>query len=215
MKSLIPITQEKRNENALKRSKSISDVHLLYILDQKVIERMERESSYVLDSETLKALERTLVESQRKEARAIAEEYGIENLHFEVGDYYDVVERYVLKLRPNIIMVDGFDRRFLSMGSLWVDSGNTIRTAVFHVKSLAKLDKVRKETSVLSEICERLGASLSIYTEIREESALRTLERLAPLTKSPDADLIAMQFFDKKLLHRDRSALIFEGIRKI
>ncbi len=215
MRSLIPITQEKRNENALKRSKSISDAHLLYILDEKVMERMERESSYVLDSETLKALERTLIESQRKEARAIAEEYGIENLYFEVGDYYDVVERYVLKLRPDIIMVDGFDRRFLSMGPLWVDSGNKIRTVVFHVKSLAKLDKVRKEISMLSEICERLGASLSIYTEIKEDSALRTLERLAPLTKSPDADMIAMQFFDKKLLHRDRSALIFEGIRKI
>ncbi len=215
MKSLIPITQEKRNENALKRSKAISDAHLLYILDQKVIERMERESSYVLDSETLKALERTLVESQRKEARVIAEEYGIENLHFEVGDYYDVVERYVLKLRPDIIMVDGFDRRFLSMGPLWIDSGNAIRTVIFHVKSLAKLDKVRKEISILSEICEALGASLSIYTEIREESALRTLERMAPLTKNADADLIAMQFFDKRFTHRDRSALIFEGIRKI
>lgn len=217
MRCLIPLTQEKRNENSIKRAKKLCDhIDLLYIVDKGIIDRMKKESSYILDSETLKILEGTLIQSQKKEAMAIFKEIGDKRIgmHFDIGDYADVVGRYALKLKPDLIMGDNLDRRMLSLKvPLWVERGREIKKVVFAVRTTVRLTSLKREIGIVKEISKALEVPFYIYTEIREESALHTLRSMGDLTESPEADLIVMQFFEKKLLRKGANILIMEGFK--
>ncbi len=167
IRCLIPITQEKRNENSLKRSCIICDrIHLLYVVDTEILERMERESAYVLNSDMLDALRQTLVESQRREAESIVEDMKCKDkvkLHFEVGDHLDLVEKYSLRLNAGLIMTDSFERVMLGMKvPLWVDRGNRIENAIFIIDNATRVKRLEKSVKFADALCKRLECDISL-----------------------------------------------------
>ncbi len=215
MKCLIPITQEMKNENAVKRVPVLcDDIHLLYVLDRKMLDRMESESSYVLDSETLKSLESTIIESQKKEAESILKSLGIPtkkaSLNFEVGEYFETLEKYALKLMPDIIMVDSFERRLLSLNvPLWIDAGNDIKRCVFVVQSVAKIKRLRRDFEFMEAICQKIHCDMKIFYRSDERGAAKTLEGLAPITTSTEGDMLCLQSFDHKYVKKAATVVVF------
>ncbi len=215
MRCMVPVTQEKKCENSIKRASKICDeISLLYIVDTEIIEKMKRESSYVLNSETLASLEKALIESQKKEAQVIEKEaksYGKPvRIHFEVGNRHEILERYAVKLRADMIMLDDMERAMLSFGiPLWVDGGGEISKIVFYVRSVRKIGTLRRQMEFLREISDRLGAELYIYTEIREDGVLRTLRSMSELTKKLEGDAIAMQGFQRKIARKWKNIMVF------
>ena len=196
IRCLIPITQEKRNENSLKRACVICDrIHLLYVVGTEILERMERESAYVLNSEMLDALKQTLVESQRKEGKSIVEDMECVDkvkLHFEVGDYLDIVERYALRLNAGLIMTDSFERALLGMKvPVWVDRGNRIENAVFIIDNAARLKRLEKSIEFADILCRRLGCGIALKFsgDISQKQIFTEYKR----TEKTSSDLIVYQ----------------------
>lgn len=220
MRCLIPVMQEMRNHGALKRAQIIcDDVHILYVLDSAIFERMERESAYVLDSDTIKATEETIIKAQRKEAveilNSVRKSGKRTHLHFETGDYPEILERYVLRLRPQILMTDVFERTLLSLNiPIWVDRGNEIKKILFVVRSVSKIKSIRRDFEIIEEISGRLGCETSILYLGNEKEGIETLKTLGKTTTDERADLYCLQFFDKRYLKGRESVLIFEGGRK-
>ncbi len=194
MRCLIPVTQEIKNENALKRAAQIcSETHVLYVLESSVLERMESESSYVLNSDMLKMLEDSITESQREEAARIAKNAGA-ILHFEVGDYFDVVCRYSERLRPAAIMLDEPDRKMLSLErNIWIDRGNDIGSSVFLVRKALRIGNLLRDLKLARDISVRLGVSLGIRYEGKEDEIIATLKKYGKIAESPSADLVFVQ----------------------
>ncbi len=215
MKCLIPISQETRNENSVKRASVLCDeIHILYLFDKNILDKMTSEAAYVLDSQTLRNLEDTIIESQRKEAEDIlkAMEASVKKvaLHFEVGEYFETLEKYTLKLMPDILMVDSFERMFLSLeGALWIDRGNDINSCIFAVQSVAKVKKLGRNFELVKEICQRLHCEIKIYSVSGEKEVLGTLKKLAPITSSPVGDLLCLQSFDHKHTKKHSTVLLF------
>lgn len=220
MRCLIPVTQEMRNPDALRRAEIIcDDVHILYVLDSAIFERMERESAYVLDSSTIKATEETIIKAQRKEAEEISEALRRAgkrtHLHFEIGDYSELLESYVIRLRPQILMTDVFERTLLSLNiPIWVDRGNEIKKTLFVVRTVSKIKRIRRDFEIIEEISGRLGCETSILYTGNEKEGIETLKILGKITADERADLYCLQFFDKKYLKGRESVLIFEVGRK-
>lgn len=213
IRCLIPITQEKRNENSLKRACVICDrIHLLYVVDTEILERMERESAYVLNSEMLDALRQTLIESQRREAESIIEDMKCRDkvkLHFEVGDYFEVVERYVLKTRPHIIMSDSVDRKFFNFNiPLWVDAGNEIKNIVFVAEKAYNVTRMLKNVEFSAEISRRLRSRFSVYTENPQIKEI--LEKRFEISRSLDGELISLDRIGMKRIHPGKTYLFLK-----
>ncbi len=217
MRCLIPITQEMRNPNALKRAQILCDeIHILYVLDRALLDRMKRESAYVLDSETLKAIEDTVIGSQREEAteflRAAQKQGKKVQLHFEVGDYPEVLERHILRLRPQLLMTDAFSRSLLSLKvPIWVDAGNEIKRCVFVVESVTKIRNLKKDFELLRTVCGRIQCDMGIFSKSNERSTIETLKRFAEITGLTGADLLCLQFFDRKSIKTERSFIILSN----
>ncbi len=191
MRCLIPVTQEIKNENALKRARLIcSETHVLYVLEGSVLERMESESSYILNSDMLNILKESIMESQREEAADIAKKAGA-SLHFEIGDYFDVIRRYSERLRPAAIMTDEPDRKMLSLErNIWVDRGNEIKSSVFLVGKAIRIGKLLKDLNLAKEISGKLKASFGIYYEGKEREIMATLEKHGKIAEGADVDLV-------------------------
>ena len=201
MRCLIPITQEIRNENAMKRAHTLcDDIHILYVVDESLFERMERESAYVLNSDMLDVLKKTLIESQKEEAESIAVGLGKKaRLHFEVGDNFDIIEKYALKLRPDLIMVDDMDRKLLSLKTaVWVDRGNEIKNGVFVVSSIAHINRFRRNVEFLDTICERMKCHIQIYPDSLSEHDRELLKSFEEISEQRYADIVFYQNSDKR-----------------
>lgn len=193
IRCLIPVTQEMKNERALRRAQKICDeIHILYVVDETLFEKMERESAYVLNSDMLDVLKKTLMESQRKEAESIIKEMERKEgvvLHFEVGDYLDVIERYTLMSKPFLIMVDSFDRRLLSLpAALWVDGGNHIRTCTFVLDDAIHISKIKNALSMVEKINKILGSELRIYS--KREDVFKAVASKYRRSEKPYADMV-------------------------
>jgi len=214
MRCLIPITQEMRNENAMRRAQIIcDDIHILYVLDRGLLDRMKRESAYVLDSETLREIEETVIKSQKEEATGLLRYFGKSGknvqIHFEVGDYISILEKYVLKMRPRLLMVDAFSRALLSLHvPIWVDAGNEIRSCVFVVESAVHIKKTERNIYFIRDMCKRMGCNFFVTTEKHDKETEKILSSYAPITDSKKADLIVLEKYQKKMGSLSRNSII-------
>ncbi len=205
MRCLIPINQEMRNENAMRRASVLcDDVHVLYMLDESLLDRMERESAYVLNSDMLDVLKKTLIDSQRKEAESMISGMDGASLHFEVGDTYELIDRYALRLMPDMIMVDDFDRKLMGLKTaLWIDRGNTISSCIFVVDSVQHLTRLKEDINFLNTLSKRLSCEFSIYAASGKKDDEKVLSSFGLIVHSPGADLTIYQKKPERIARND------------
>ena len=145
MRCLIPIHQELYPKNALARAERLCDeVVLLYIVDKKLIEKVQEESSYILPSYALESVEEFVLNIHKQQAEKIKNEMKVPaELKFVVGEYYESIEKEVLRSAPDLLMCDSFMHGFLKMDvPIWVDRGLEINECTMIVTSLKKIKKM-------------------------------------------------------------------------
>lgn len=214
MKCLIPVTQEMRGPNALKRAKTIcDDMEILYVVDKKILNRMQKDSASFLNSDTLKSTEETILYAQKKWAEKISVSFRRlgkkSHSYFEVGYYPEVLERYVLRLRPQILMTDMFTRGLLSLDvPIWVDRGNEIKSILFVVSSISKINRMRRDFEIVRRISSILGCETKILYTGSDKAGIETLKLFGETTTEKAADLYCLQFFDKRYLKGSGSIVL-------
>ena len=203
MRCLIPVHQELHPKNSLKRAEKLcSEVFLLYIIDRKLIEKVQSEASYILPSYALDNVEEFIVSIHRQEAEKIKNKIKNVpvNLKFTVGEYYDSIEKEILRNSPDMLMSDFYQRGFLRVNiPIWIDSGADIKECTLVVYSLKKIKKIKHAIEFTRKICERLNASLFIHYSPGDKEGLNVLKPLGKVVDTPRGELLV---FSKKKLRR-------------
>ncbi len=212
MRCLIPIHQENYANNSLKRATQLCDeITILYILDKKLIEKVQSEASYILPSYALDNVEEFIINIHRQEAEKIKKSVGKESveLRFVVGEYYESVERETLRASPDLLMCDSYLRGLLSIGTpIWIDRGGKIKECTLVINSLKRIKKLKKSVDFLNRICERLGAELYLYYPQGDEEGIAALSPLGTLTSELRGELIAVFREGFNTLWKGRNILI-------
>ncbi len=203
MRCLIPVHQEMYPENSINRAKKLCDeIVLLYIIDRKLIEKVKSEASYILPSYAVDNVEDFIVNIHRKEAEKIKNRIKNVpvNLKFIVGEYYESVEKEILRSSPDLLMSDFFQRGFLRMNvPIWIDRGGEIKECTIVINSLKRIKKVKHVSEFTQRICEKLNSSLFIYYSLGDEEGLNVLKPLGKVVNTPRGELLV---FSKKKLQR-------------
>ncbi len=210
MRCLIPVHQELYPENSLKRAEKLCDeVILLYIVDKKLIEKVQSEASYILPSFALQNVEEFILNIHRQEAEKVKN--SIRNipveLRFVKGEYYESIEKEILRHTPDILMTDSYLRGLVNLNvPVWIDRGGKIEECTMMVQSLRRIGKLKHAIEFAKNVCNRLGASFYIhYTHATEREVLEPLGRLV---ENPRGELLV---FLKGELHKspdDKSLLL-------
>ena len=212
MRCLVPVHQERYPEKSLKRSCKICDeTYILYIVDRKVIEKVKGESSYILPSYSLESLEDFIIEMQRKEAEKLKNSVKKSNLIFVVSEYYQAIERELLKEKYDMMLVDSYLRGFLEFDiPVWIERGEEIKEITFVVSSLLKINKIKKSMRFLKEIEEKLGAKLYLFIppENREKFE-NIIQPMGEITHEIRGELIVYQRDMKEgyKIHKNKNIL--------
>jgi len=196
MRCLIPVHQELYPRNALARAERLCDeVILLYIVDKRLIERVEHESSYILPSYAIESVEEFVVNIHRQEAEKIKSEMKVPaELRFVVGEYYESIEKEVLKSAPDLVMCDSLMRGLLKLDvPIWIDRGLDIEECTVIVTSLKKIKRVRRSIELARNLCERLGAIYYIHYPPKDSTGMEALKPLGTLIDGPRGELFVFQ----------------------
>ena len=212
MRCLIPVHQEIYPKNSLDRAKNMCDeIILMYIVDKKLIERVRRESSYIIPSYALENVENFVVEIHRREAERIREsikDVSVE-LRFVVGEYYESIEKEVLRDAPDLIMCDSFLRGFLKLPvPVWIDRGLKIQECTIIISSLRKINRIKKGMELAERICEKLGSALYLHYPPKEEIGMEALRPLGRLVEEPCGELLVLLREDLRSVPEERCVLI-------
>jgi len=195
MRCLIPIHQELYPKNALARAERLCDeVVLLYIVDKKLIEKVQEESSYILPSYALESVEEFVLNIHKQQAEKIKNEMKVPaELKFVVGEYYESIEKEVLRSAPDLLMCDSFMRGFLKMDvPIWVDRGLEINECTMIVTSLKKIKKIKKSVEFAKRLCDRLGSMLYLHYPPKDKLGLEVLKPLGTLIEGPRGELFIL-----------------------
>jgi hypothetical protein len=211
MRCLIPVHQELYPRNALARAERLCDeVILLYIVDKRLIERVEHESSYILPSYAIESVEEFVVNIHRQEAEKIKSEMKVPaELRFVVGEYYESIEKEVLKSAPDLVMCDSLMRGLLKLDvPIWIDRGLDIEECTVIVTSLKKIKRVRRSIELARNLCERLGAIYYIHYPPRDEIGIEALKPLGTVIDGPRGQLLAFLREDVLRVPEDKCVLL-------
>ena len=203
MRCLIPIHQEIYPKNSLDRAEKMCDeIILMYIVDKKLIDRVRRESSYIIPSYALENVENFVVEMHRREAERIREsikDVPVE-LRFVVGEYYESIEKEVLRSSPDLVMCDSFLRGFLKLPvPVWIDRGIKIRECTVIISSLKKINRIKKGVELAERIRKKLGFTLYLHYPPKDEMGMKALRPLGRLIESPRGELLI--FLKEDVMH--------------
>jgi hypothetical protein len=212
MRCLIPVHQEMYPENSINRAKKLCDeIVLLYIIDRKLIEKVKSEASYILPSYALDNVEEFIVNIHRKEAEKIKNKIRNVpvNLKFIVGEYYESVEKEILRSSPDMLMSDFFQRGFLRMNlPIWIDRGGEIKECTLVIKSLKKIKRVKHAIEFTQSICEKLNSLLFIYYSPGDEEGLNVLKPLGKLVNEPEGEMLVFMKEQLKKLPENKCILL-------
>ena len=195
MKCLIPVHQELYPENAIKRAERLCDkIVLVYIVDKKLMEKVQSEASYILPSFALENVEEFILNMHRQEAEKIRASMTVPaKLKFVVGEYYESIERGVLRERPDIIMLDHYLRGLLKMNvPIWIDRGGEIMECTMIVTSLKKIGKIKRGVELATKICERIGSVFYIHYPPGDAEGKNALKPLGSLIDTPRGELFVL-----------------------
>ncbi len=196
MRCLIPVDQEHYPENAIERARILCDeVTVLYVLDKRVVERVQSESSYILPSYALENVEDFIVSTHRQRAEEITKRFGSlpANLKFEVGDLYSSLEREAIRERVDMLMTDFFLRALLKLEiPVWIDRGGKIEECTISLDSLKMIRRVKHGVEFSRKICERLGARSFLHYAQGDEEGKKVLEPLGELSSQVRGQLVVL-----------------------
>lgn len=193
MRCLIPVNQEYYPKNALKRAEKICDeIILLYIVDRKIIEKLEHESSYILPNNSLESIEEFVINIHREMAEKLKNK--IKNvpvaLEFLVGEYYKSISKESLKLVPDLVLCDTYLRAFLNLETpIWIDNGTKIKKCTMILSSLKRIEKVKHGVEFAKKICDKLDTRFYINYTPKDDQGLKALEPFGKIVSEPHGDL--------------------------
>jgi len=212
LKCLIPVHQESFPKNSIKRADSLCDeVEILYVLDKKIIEKVEDEASYILPTHAIENLEEFVINMHKQEAEKTLSEFkrAHATVSFVVGEFYESVAKAVLKSAPDMIMQDSFMRGLLSVNApLWVDSGKKIKECCMFISSVKMLARTKKNIEFAEELCRRLNSKLYIYYVPGDEAGLSALRPLGNIVDRPRGELYIMSREHHIKVPRKKAVLI-------
>ena len=201
MRCIIPVHQELYPNNSLKRAEKLCDeIVLLYIVDKKLIEKVQREASYILPSFALQNVEEFILNMHREEAEKVKNSIRnvLVELRFVKGEYYESIERGIVHQAPDILMTDSYLRGFIRMKiPVFIDRGVEIKDCTIVVESLKHIGKLKHAIKFAKNVCNRLSASFYIYYPHPSER-----EALEPLGKIVDRAKGEALVFLKEQLHK-------------
>ncbi len=201
MRCLIPIHQELYPKNSLKRAENLCDeIVLLYIVDKKLMDKVQSEASYILPSFALQNVEEFILNMHRQEAEKVKK--SIRNvpveLRFVKGEYYESIEREILRNSPDILMTDFHLRGLINLDApVWIDRGGEIKECTMIVESLKHIGRIKRAIEFAKNVCNRLSASFYIYYPHTSDR-----EVLEPLGKIVDRAGGEALVFLKEQMHR-------------
>ena len=210
MRCLIPVHQELYPENSLKRAEKLCDeVILVYIVDKKLMDKVQSEASYILPSFALQNVEEFILNIHRQEAEKVKN--SIRNipveLRFVKGEYYESIEKEILRHTPDILMTDSYLRGLVNLNvSVWIDRGGKIKECTMIIQSLRHLGKLKHAIEFAKNLCDRL--SIPFYIHYPHVTEREVLDPLGELVESPRGELLV---FLKGGLHKapdDKSLLL-------
>ena len=194
MRCLIPVHQENYANNSLKRATQLCDeITILYILDKKMIEKVQSEASYILPSYALDNVEEFIINIHRQEAEKIKKSIGKEGveMRFVVGEYYESVERETLKTSPDLLMCDSYLRGLLNIATpIWIDRGGEIKECTLVINSLKRIKSITHSIEFARKICERLHASFYIHYAPSDSEGLAALKPLGKIVSEARGELL-------------------------
>ncbi len=202
MRCLIPVTQEQYSENAMSRAERLCDeVILLYVVDRRLIEKVEVESSYILPSYALESVEDLVVNIHRKEAEKLKERIKgtpVE-LRFLVGDFYQTLEREVIRSEPDLIMVDEFHQGFLRYNvPLWIDNGTKVDECTVIIKSISRIRRIHRGLNLIKEVCRRLSATCYIYYPPGDAEGIKSVKEFGDIINKPRGHIVTFREWNKR-----------------
>lgn len=209
MRCLIPINQEIYPKNSLDRAKNMCDeIILMYIVDKKLIERVRRESSYIIPSYALENVENFIVEMHRREAERIRESINAQ-LRFVVGEYYESIEKEVLRSSPDLVMCDSFLRGFLKLPvPVWIDRGLKIKECTIIISSVKRINRIRGRVEFVQKLCEKLKAICYINYPPHDKIGMEALKPLGTLIDCVRGELLAFLREDIVRIPEDKCVLL-------
>ncbi len=212
MRCLIPIHQEYYPKNSLKRAEKLCDeVILLYILDKKVIEKVKSESSYILPSYSLDTFENFVINIHKEEAEKIKNSMKNKDvdLKFVVGEYYESIEKEVLRSTPDLVMCDSHLRAFLNIEvPIWIDRGKEIKECTIEIHSLRKIERIKHAIEFTKKICKRINADFYIYYPLGDDEGLKALKPMGKIVSLRRGKLIALLKDNLLKIPEDKSLIL-------
>ncbi len=210
MRCLIPVHQELYPKNSLKRTEKLCDeIVLLYIVDKKLMDKVQSEASYILPSFALQNVEEFILNMHRQEAEKVKN--SIRNvpveLRFVKGEYYESIEREILRNSPDILMTDSHLRGLINLDApIWIDRGGEIRECTMIVTSLRKIGKIKRAIEFAKNVCDRLSASFYIYYPNTQEKNI--LEPLGKIVDSARGEAVVFLKEQMQRVPEDKTLLL-------
>ena len=211
MKCLIPVHQEMYPENSLNRAEKICDeVTVLYIVDRKLMEKVQSEASYILPSYALDNVENFIVDIHKQEAERIKRRINVPvTLEFIVGEYYEIIEKEILRNSPDIFMSDFYQRVFLRMNvPVWIDRGSEIRNCTLVVNSLKRIKKIKHAIEFTKYMCKKLESTLLIYYPPMDDEGIKALRPMGEIVSELRGELLVFIKEDMKKLPSNANILL-------
>ena len=210
MRCLIPVHQELYPKNALKRAEKLcDDIILLYIVDKKLMDKVQSETSYILPSFALQNVEEFILNMHREEAEKVKN--SIRNvpveLRFVKGEYYESIEREILHQSPDILMTDSYLRWFIKLKiPAFIDRGGEIKECTIVVESLKHIGKLKHAIEFAKNVCNKLSASFYIYYS--HPSERKVLEPLGKLVDRAKGEALVFLKEQMRRLPEDKTLLL-------